>query len=495
MLQSTQTLFKSKEIHTHTYLINNIEIEMKTSYIPFVDDIREDVASPTSTPSSNKMEDWERLAMEDTLNKMKLQFEQETHQSLSLLSDDCRPMFDEWEKALMHEKLEQAKKKLVRELTISKTQLREPQEGNKHVPTPTKSAMQEWERNLMKEKLLKAKLDLQQQQAPPPQPPQPQVSSEAGEGFSGKERYSNNNNHNPPITPQKTNHAALTTSPLQWIDYTEEEEHSGTMICTPTFKDILSISSNMKYLEEKYGLKIALRGNLLHFTSTDFDVVMIAQYEIGQLINGDVQHFKSQLEQVRLDVNADNLHIFVDNSNLIHCAQYEYSHKTGKFERNMAIRVNVVAVARIITLRRTCPQKIVVGSIVSSSASSDKMWGKWQESGFTYHLFIRADGAGEQNIDDTLISMAYEALLDYDHRTMVLVTGDGNDNHGRASFYKLVVQTLKKGWDVELWSWENSLNSRYLKLKDENPGPGKLHIRYLDEFRDKIIFYASTKNK
>ena len=52
-------------------------------------------------------------------------------------------------------------------------------------------------------------------------------------------------------------------------------------------------------------------------------------------------------------------------------------------------------------------------------------------------------------------------------RTLVLLTGDGNDNAGRVSFIETVDRALQDGWTVEVWAWRRSTNRRYVDFARE----------------------------
>ena len=52
-------------------------------------------------------------------------------------------------------------------------------------------------------------------------------------------------------------------------------------------------------------------------------------------------------------------------------------------------------------------------------------------------------------------------------RTLVLLTGDGNDNAGRMSFVDAVDRALQEGWAVEVWAWRGSTSRRYIDFARE----------------------------
>eukprot|EP01031_Cornospumella_fuschlensis_P027134 gene27134-32778_t len=78
--------------------------------------------------------------------------------------------------------------------------------------------------------------------------------------------------------------------------------------------------------------------------------------------------------------------------------------------------------------------------------------------------------------------------------TLVLLTGDGNDNDGRASFFSAVSKALENGWAVELWTWRLSVSRNYLDLLMNYGDIGLFKIMYLDLYRDDITFKHGQKS-
>jgi hypothetical protein len=63
---------------------------------------------------------------------------------------------------------------------------------------------------------------------------------------------------------------------------------------------------------------------------------------------------------------------------------------------------------------------------------------------------------------------------------IALVTGDGNNNKGRASFPDHIETALLNGLWVELYAWAGSLSSVYGKFEDEYGAGGRFKIIKLD---------------
>ena len=94
---------------------------------------------------------------------------------------------------------------------------------------------------------------------------------------------------------------------------------------------------------------------------------------------------------------------------------------------------------------------------------------RWAERGIR-----REDGKrGEQMVDDTIHAAINNKVLEHmldakaagadakaadaARPTIVLATGDGNNNHDNSTtFPRVCMQALKAGFNVELWSWKGT---------------------------------------
>eukprot|EP00047_Mylnosiga_fluctuans_P003452 m.229165 g.229165 ORF g.229165 m.229165 type:complete len:591 (-) comp11866_c0_seq1:339-2111(-) len=89
----------------------------------------------------------------------------------------------------------------------------------------------------------------------------------------------------------------------------------------------------------------------------------------------------------------------------------------------------------------------------------------------------------ESLVDDKMHAQILLAIADRDRypapQTLILVTGDGNDNsgHGNTSFPKCAQLALSSSWQVEVWSWKQSLSAVYSEMARRNPQMG---VRLLD---------------
>ena len=152
--------------------------------------------------------------------------------------------------------------------------------------------------------------------------------------------------------------------------------------------------------------------------------VMVASEElqrnsanVDDLLSRMGQHFEQEV------------HCFVDYSNIYIAAQS--SRQPGN--RQSAF-LNAKALKDRVVDERTARKLVVVGSL-GSEEQAERCRQEWTSAGFQHvHFVARPAGMGEADlaIDDKIVS---EALLsvarDYPKpQKLVILTGDGNDNHG-----------------------------------------------------------------
>ncbi|CAF0740428.1 unnamed protein product [Adineta steineri] len=158
-------------------------------------------------------------------------------------------------------------------------------------------------------------------------------------------------------------------------------------------------------------------------------------------------------------------HIVIDNSNVFLGAQTIRNEKTGVPQMNLAIRVDVNNLAKVLEGDKVSIN--VRTRVVGGSKPPEKAlcWTKWESCGYKCILGDRSMKNKESLVDDMLHAQILNILLQNpDTRTrqqvLVLITGDGNKNSGQTSFPTTVETALQADWSVELWSWELSLSQR-----------------------------------
>jgi hypothetical protein len=98
----------------------------------------------------------------------------------------------------------------------------------------------------------------------------------------------------------------------------------------------------------------------------------------------------------------------------------------------------------------------------------------------------------ESKEDSQLHALITSTILQYSNHqqgrikhVLILVTGDGNHNHGSTSFPLCVESALKLGWLVELYAWKVGLSKEFIRLQTK--WKQSMKIIHLDEFIEEII--------
>ncbi len=177
-------------------------------------------------------------------------------------------------------------------------------------------------------------------------------------------------------------------------------------------------------------------------------------------------------------------HVIIDNSNLFISAQ----NRGGRHDPS--VRINPKVLGRLFGgVEGKTGTRLVAGS---KPPAKGKIWQVWENAGYRVKVCSRdVDTGAEDLVDEFLHAQAMNAVMAHaqdrpGENTLVLCTGDGNENHGFSNFVDVARNTAKMGWRVEIWSWRHSISRKYQQLANEHRG--RLSIHYLDEFEDQIIF-------
>jgi hypothetical protein len=119
-------------------------------------------------------------------------------------------------------------------------------------------------------------------------------------------------------------------------------------------------------------------------------------------------------------------------------------------------------------------ERVVVGS-----SGKHNHWEKWKEARY---MVSRDPRQGKEVfVDDALVAQLLGSaakMFPPPGRILVLVTGDGNDNHGRVSFPEAVYAALRHQWYVRVYTWKAKCNPKYKVLAHSQPG---FSLKYLDD--------------
>ncbi|MBM3325753.1 MAG: NYN domain-containing protein [Calditrichaeota bacterium] len=131
----------------------------------------------------------------------------------------------------------------------------------------------------------------------------------------------------------------------------------------------------------------------------------------------------------------------------------------------------------------------IAGSVPPQAAD---LWAYAEQIGFKTTLLRRVEnGSGrlrEQLVDEILHLRIVNTILDRtESETIILLSGDGRLSPTGMSFPVQLRRALTRGWKVEIYSWEASLNTTQynILLKDY---PELVTINLLDQYYDALTF-------
>jgi hypothetical protein len=167
--------------------------------------------------------------------------------------------------------------------------------------------------------------------------------------------------------------------------------------------------------------------------------------------------------------------VFIDNSNIFIGAQLDGN------VRDLAVRVNIRALCEVVEGGLPCHYRAVTGTAPASS----RIWHEWENN--QYRVFLSGRQGGS---DDALHHTIAEQLRHNASQPQILVlaTGDGNETERFGSFPQLAEEALQAGWDVRVWSWEQSISGKFRDLMARYAD--QIHISFLDPFKQTITFKA-----
>eukprot|EP01041_Mallomonas_annulata_P004589 gene4589-9118_t len=239
-------------------------------------------------------------------------------------------------------------------------------------------------------------------------------------------------------------------------------------------RDLLTVK-HIKYLERQYHVVCILNSDRGTNTCTLFcetlneDVAIMFEAYIRNILV-DPSIFTAEIERQ----TAKKIHLYVDVSNISIGIQ---KLNDGTIDRS--IKLDISNLTDVVTNLRTVEAAVAVGSTggggsggtgvaggVSASAAvaaETPYWKVWTQNGFKT-IILERGRQGEQAVDEVLhAQVSMEAHRRYrEERTIVILTGDGNDNHSRGtSFPQIVEDAMSNGWTVEVWSWSRSTSRNY----------------------------------
>ena len=185
----------------------------------------------------------------------------------------------------------------------------------------------------------------------------------------------------------------------------------------------------------------------------------------------------------------DSVFVYWDTSNIFHEAQRLAEEREGTPGARNLVRINFEAILRLAHAGRDVRHAVAAGSVPPELR---QLWNRLENSGVEVKLFDRGGpGRGEQEVPDQILQKRMlEDALDYngDPGIAALLTGDGAGYIEGEGFHRTLERMHRKGWRIEILSWEHSCNQRMRRWAEENGV-----FVALDDFYEAITFREPSR--
>lgn len=185
-------------------------------------------------------------------------------------------------------------------------------------------------------------------------------------------------------------------------------------------------------------------------------------------------------------------HIFIDNSNVIGGAR-GLAEKKDPTTPWVCVRVDLSNFFELIEGGYIPSTRFFSGSL---PPNNEPLWDFARKRGYETALAKRVEHnekTKEQGVDELIHLRMADALLFHEPpQTMILVTGDGKEGQFGTSFTRYVKQALKRGWNVEIWSWKKQLSPNLKNTRLNQIREGQLSIFEFDSLYMRLVFISGN---
>ena len=142
---------------------------------------------------------------------------------------------------------------------------------------------------------------------------------------------------------------------------------------------------------------------------------------------------------------------------------------------------------KLVADERNVASAIVAGSFVDEPSP---VRDNWLQGGWEAPIPLERDRGVDELIHSSAFALLSDGTLSFvEPHTLVLLTGDGNDNDGRTNFPQIVANALSQNtndcvkWKVEIWTWASAKSSEYDRF-DSNDN---FRVNLLDDYRNELL--------
>ena len=181
--------------------------------------------------------------------------------------------------------------------------------------------------------------------------------------------------------------------------------------------------------------------------------------------------------------------VYWDNSNIFHEAQRLAAELETTPGARELVRIHFDNILRLAHADRPLTKALAAGSIPPQMR---QLWNRLENRGVEVHLFDRGGrDSGEQETPDQWLQLRMlEDGWDYNGNPgiVALLTGDGAGYVEGRGFHSTLERMHRRGWRVEILSWQHSCNRR-MRLWAEANGV----FIPLDDYYNAITFRESSR--
>ena len=181
--------------------------------------------------------------------------------------------------------------------------------------------------------------------------------------------------------------------------------------------------------------------------------------------------------------------IYWDNSNIFVEAKRRAAECEAGPDARSRVRIDFDNMLRLAHADRRLIRAVAAGSVPPELRN---VWNRMENSGVEVRLFDRvAMERGEQDMPDRILQlcMLEDGFDNNGHPgIVVLLTSDGAGYHEGRGFHSTLERLHKRGWKIEILSWQHACNPRMRKWAEDNG----IFIA-LDDFYDSITFMEPSR--
>jgi len=195
-----------------------------------------------------------------------------------------------------------------------------------------------------------------------------------------------------------------------------------------------------------------------------------------------------------LSSESKTRHILIDNSNIFFSARQSSSKPSWHNDCTMRISSKNLSELLEINNSQKIGSRFVAGSEIKKGTS---IWSSYERIGYTCMYLPQDQNKREKGVDSALhsvgLQIASEAqYLEPGSNTLVIATGDGNNNDSLTSFPKTVFAAAQAGMRVEIWSWSYTRSKNYQRIVDHFTD-GRVTLHDLDPHFNNIVYYVRER--